>query len=143
MPEPSDELRDLVGRVELEDLSFVELAARRADGAASGSDEVTPQYTLNAEHGEDGRHFRLTLSIEIDTAVGSVKAAAAASYLVECAPDDPPSRRVVVEYANEVGVMALLPYLRHAIADLTLRVFGSALLMPVMPRGAVVFPLPD
>lgn len=44
-----------------------------------------------------------------------------------------------LDYSNDVAVVALLPYLRQAIADLTQRVFGSPLLMPALQRGAVTF----
>lgn len=143
MPEPSSELRELVSHVELKDLSFLELTARRVSDATSTAVEVEPKYTLNAQISDDFLQFRLVLRIDLETDVGEVRAAAVGTYRVGDDAAATPTQRLVVEYANEVAVMALLPYLRHAIADLTLRVFGSALLMPVMQRGAVSFPLPD
>lgn len=143
MPEPSSELREFVPYVELEDLSFLELTARRISDATSTAAEVEPRYTLNAQISGDLLQFRLVLRIDLETDVGEVRAAAVGTYRVGDEAAGTPTQRLVVEYANEVAVMALLPYLRHAIADLTLRVFGSALLMPVMQRGAVRFPLPD
>ncbi len=144
MSEPSNELRDFVGQVELEDLSFAELTARRAlEPVESEGNTVEPRYTLNAQMTDDHLHFRLTLRIDLEASAGELRAAAMADYRVEEKAASALTMRMAVEYANEVGVMALLPYLRQAIADLSLRVFGTALLMPIQQRGAVSFALPD
>lgn len=142
MSEPSADLVALVPHTDLEDLSFVELVGRRnlAPTATEGA-PTEPRYGLQAAVADDLHHFRLILRIDLEATEGEIRAAAMANYAVaEDAPDL--TMRLVVEYANEVGVMALLPYLRQAIADLAQRVFGGALLMPVLPRGAVSFELP-
>lgn len=143
MSEPSRELKDFVGQVVLEDLSFAELTARRSlEPVESDAAAVEPSYTLNAQVADDHLHFRLTLRIDLEAAAGELRAAAMADYRVEEKAAPGLTMRLAVEFANEVGVMALLPYLRQAIADLSLRVFGTALLMPILPRGAVSFALP-
>jgi len=144
VPEPADALTALAPAAVLEDLSFVELyVKRRLDAPVDATGTGEPQFTLQTQHHEDDdRRFRLLLSVEVDAGVGELRVTTLASYLVT----DPTirlSQRIAVEYANEVGVTTMLPFLRQGIADLTQRVFGSALLMPVLPRGAVAFPLPD
>lgn len=143
MSEPSADLVALVPHAELEDLSFVELVGRRNLAPLTTEAPPTePRYGLQAAVADDLQHFRLILRIDIEAPEGEIRAATMANYAVaEGAPDL--RLRLVVQYANEVGVMMLLPYLRQAIADLAQRVFGGALLMPIMPRGAVRFELPD
>lgn len=144
MPDPSDDLVALVPRVDLDSLTFVDLSARRElDGAISVDGDIEPRYTLKAERSDDLQRFRLVLTIEISVAAGDIVASVCAEHTVRGEPSEAPSQRLVVEYANEVGIMAMIPYLRQAIADLTQRVFGSVLLMPVLARGAISFPLPD
>lgn len=144
MPDPSGDLVALVPRVDLESLTFVELSARRElDGAGLVGGDIEPRYTLKAERSDDLQRFRLVLTIEISVAAGTIVASACAEHTVRGEPSEAPSQRLVVESANEVGIMAMIPYLRQAIADLTQRVFGSVLLMPVLARGAIAFPLPD
>lgn len=142
MSERSADLVALVQRTTLDDLSFVELVGRRnLDPLDAEAAPVAPQYGLQAMIADDSQHFRLVLRIDIEAPEGEIRAAAMANYTVS---DGSPglTMRLAVEYANEVGVMTLLPYLRQAIADLTLRVFGGTLLMPILARGAVQFDLP-
>ena len=122
----------------------MELTARRSlESVESDGTAVEPRYTLNAQVTDDHLHLRLTLRIDLEAPTGELRAAAMADYRVEERAAASLTMRLAVEYANEVGVMVLLPYLRQAIADLSLRVFGATLLMPILPRGAVSFALPD
>ncbi|ASR55528.1 hypothetical protein [Cellulomonas sp. PSBB021] len=142
MAEPSADVRALVPLALLDELTFVELhAVRRLDVAAPDDVEITPQYTLDAGTSDDATRFRIVLSVALDLGVGDVRVAVAAYYTAQ---DGAPtlSQALVVEYANEVGVMTMLPFLRQGIADVTQRVFGTPLLMPVMPRGSLAFPVP-
>ena len=52
-------------------------------------------------------------------------------------------RPTVAAYANEVAVMALVPYARQAVADVTLRVFEASVLMPSFQRGELRFGVAD
>lgn len=153
MNDPSETLVRLVPAVELTDLSYYDLRATRrmrdaeSDAHAEGrdlEDEVEPSYALAIDTDQERNRFRLRLRVELTTPVGDVVAEAGAEYAVdEAFPIGDLTHGLLVEYANHVGVMALLPYLRQVIADLTQRVFGGALLMPVLPRGAVTFPTPE
>ncbi|WP_168582614.1 hypothetical protein [Gephyromycinifex aptenodytis] len=48
----------------------------------------------------------------------------------------------LTEFANKVGVMALLPYARQALQDQVSQVLGQPIVMPSFPRGAVTFLTP-
>lgn len=46
---------------------------------------------------------------------------------------------VALEFANLVGVMAVLPYLREAVHRITDQVFGSRVLVPMIRAGELRF----
>lgn len=47
---------------------------------------------------------------------------------------------IAVSFADNVGIMALIPYLRQAVDDLSMRLlFPSRIILPVLPRGAITF----
>lgn len=144
MSAPSAELIELVGHVQLINISFLELSARRGQ-EEEPQQEVTPEYALGVERNDsDERRFRLRLRCSLEFGQGAeVVVEPVAEYAVGEGAVQPISHALVVEYANEVGIMAMIPYLRHAIADLTLRVMGSALTIPVIPRGAIAFDIDD
>lgn len=100
-------------------------------------------YTLGFERSADQERFRVRLKVEIVAGFGDVTAEASAEYRRAGFPVEDLTDAVLLEYANNVAVMALLPYLRQAIADMTQRVFGSPLLMPVLQRGAVSFSIAE
>lgn len=140
MGEPSAELIALNGAASLQRIEFLELHARRNETVPAPSDEpveVDPKYGLGVEQGR-GKEFRLRLRITLDATVGDIVVEAAAYYDAE-AYEAELDQGLLLDYANQVGIMALIPYLRHAIADLTQRVFGLPLLMPIMQRGEVTF----
>ena len=50
-------------------------------------------------------------------------------------------QKVMQAFVNGVAVMALVPYIRQSVSDVTLRVFGSALTMALVRRGEMEFDL--
>jgi len=144
MREPSESLHRLVGCVNLLDVSYLELVSRRKGNelSAEGGDvavEAAPQYQLGVDRNDDGTRFRLRLKIEINGDFGDVIAEAAAEYEQGEFSNAELTQDLLVDFADHVAVMTLLPYLRQAIADLTQRVFDAPLLMPILPRGSVSF----
>lgn len=137
----------LVAAVAIESVSFLELNAKRADEFTSApltADEefdVEPEMSLQIGRGESGKMFRVRVRVEIDTKPGTVLVDGAVEYSVRDIELAEVSAEVMLEFANKVGVFALLPYLRQAIADMTQRVFGTPLTMPVYRQGDVDFGL--
>jgi preprotein translocase subunit SecB len=141
------------------DIHFIEISARRfepeerAEATAdtdelatedeappdAEGEEVDPSYGLRIAIRPEESRFLLRVRIELTPSVGPVVAEVVSVYGVEGLPMEEIDEALLVEYTNQVGVMALLPYLRQAIADVTQRVFGAPLLMPVLMRGAVTF----
>ena len=54
-----------------------------------------------------------------------------------------PSRRALQLFANEVGVMTVMPYLREAISTITTKVFGAPIHLPLAERGEIALVLDD
>ena len=146
MTEHSEQLLALVRNVKLNSIEYFELTARRQMDLSpleEGRVDVEPNYTLGTQVAESGERFLLRLKVEFKSEVGHFAAEAGAEYSVTSSDSIELSETLLVEFANEVGIMALLPYLRQAIADLTQRVFGLPLLMPVLQRGELTFGKPD
>ena len=144
MSEHSPLLLELVSEAQLRSIEYFELTAKRDpsrsdDPANEGDPALQPEYTLAIDMGQDRTTFRLRLRIALATPRGTIEVEAAAEYTAGDFPPGDLTPTLLAEYANEVGVMAVLPYLRQAIADLTQRVFGASLLMPIIPRGTLAF----
>lgn len=130
---------ELIGDVgvDIVGVTFFEVSARVRENSSPESDEFdgAPQFQLavRADPGEIGIRVRLT----VETDIGEAKVDAAIVYAPLEPVIVPPS--VLLEFANEVGLMGLLPYIREALSSTTLRVFGTAVIMPVYQRGELHF----
>jgi hypothetical protein len=141
---PSEALVAFVPRVSLLSIGYSELSAKTLDQPAedleSDASDVDPQYTLNVAIHPSEPRFGLRLRVDIEGPFGLVHVETQADYEVDGVEQSALSHPLLVEYANHVGTFAMVPYARQAIADLSLRVFGSPLLMPTMQRGDLMFP---
>ena len=133
--EIQDALLQLLERTRLRTIEFHELHAARnyadSSGATAGAD---PEYEMRMQTRIGDTDFGVLLEVHVQTPFGDVRVSAAAEY-DNTGPA--PEEAVLHRFANEVGVMALVPYLRQGIADLTQRVFGQSLLMPIVRREDV------
>lgn len=139
MPDPG--LVTLVGAASLREVSFVELSARRNDIKSDGV-QVFPSWSLGVKvQDEDEPHWlKIALRVEIDSEPGTIRAEAGASYEVSAEGAEAlADQKTVVDFGNQVAVMTLIPYLRYGIADITMRIFGAPMLMPVIERGTLHF----
>lgn len=138
----SDELMALVHNVKLNSVEYLELTARREldiSPLQEGRVDVEPTYTLGTMVADNRESFLLRVKVEFSSEVGHFTAEVAAEYVVTSSDRIELPNALLTDFANEVGIMVLLPYLRQAIADLTQRVFGQPLLMPIMQRGELFF----
>lgn len=145
MSEHSKELLDLHQVAELTEITFEEISGKRTSRRGAGGDdqiEVEPEYSLNVESREESPGFRIRLGIFVPLEIGEVRVTTVAYYDAE-GFDGELTLPLLIEYANEVAVMSMLPYLRHAIADLTQRIFGPPLVMPIVRRGELSFSVDD
>jgi hypothetical protein len=129
----------LVGLVGALSIEFFEISAKRsvtAEDVPEG-EEVTasPDFSLGINRRED--ELLVRLKVDFETRLGQITVDAGAVYGLPREYVVPQS--VAFEFANKVGIMALLPYLREAVHSITLKVFGNGLIMPVLRAGELEF----
>jgi hypothetical protein len=141
-------LEELVEFSDIESISYFEIAATRVESdellePGDHDEQIQPTHLLQTAHrgSEDGFRVRIRTEIEVD--VGSIVVDVAAEYTLVNATTAQITPELMVDFVNKVAVMTLVPYLRNAVADITLRVFGTALTMPIMRRGELEFELPN
>lgn len=98
-------------------------------------ESISPSYALRlrAEGSEIGTRLDVHLSTNIGRLDVDVAINYAAPYPVAL------TQEAQLEFANEVAIMALIPYVRECIASLSARVFGETILMPILQRGELHF----
>ena len=97
--------------------------------------ELIPTYSLRLLH--EGDEIGARLALHLDSDIGQVDIDIAANYVTP--QPIVLSREIHLEFANEVAIMALIPFVREAVWSMTQRVFGQAVVMPVMQRGEISF----
>lgn len=135
-------LRELVDAATLEGIDFQEIAAVAKRGAASREDEAFgPTYYLRLDRvrGDDKVLIRIYLRMELELPDAHFIVEPVATYSVGRSDERLTEKGVMNDFANEVGIMVLLPYMRQALADVSGRVLGEPLLMPILQRGQLVF----
>ncbi|WP_349865016.1 hypothetical protein [Leifsonia sp. WHRI 6310E] len=134
---------DLLNDVALENIEQTELAASRGDGKLGGDlPEAEPSYRLSIDGRDDDKAFRVGLRTEIQVGTGSIISEIRAEYLLGEMRFSAVEDATRLEFANKIAIMAILPYTRQSIADITSRVFGAPLLMPIVQRGELEFEVP-
>lgn len=139
-------VEDLCAVVSLKTIGFVELSAKRSNSRSEphpGDDAVgAPTFTLNITRAD--HEFQVQLRLDLDFKEGSARIEPYAIFKINDAtqeiPDD--DERLLLEFANKVGVPLLIPSLREALADITRRVIGIPLIMPLYP-GGILFQTSD
>ncbi|WP_394276414.1 hypothetical protein [Luteococcus sp.] len=123
------------------------LSAEAASDPAAGTAEVeaSPTFELRIARPDAPKPFdSFLVGVRIDAQSNRGRAAVwyEAHYALTGEPE-PVGLPLLTQFANEVAVMVLLPYLREGLADVTRRVWGSTLLVPMMQRGQLVFSVPS
>lgn len=146
MPE-LEELHRLAQRASLQSVACRLLSAEAASDPAAGTAEVeaSPTFELRIARPDAPKPFdSFLVGVRIDAQSNRGRAAVwyEAHYALSGEPE-PVGLPLLTQFANEVAVMVLLPYLREGLADVTRRVWGSTLLVPMMQRGQLVFSVPS
>jgi hypothetical protein len=144
------DIHDLLRDAELESISCFELSAARYgededvdEESSADEDEIQPNHFLQIARSESGDAFRVRVRTEIAVSVGRIVSDVAIEYRVATIHVDDISEELMLEFANDVAVMALVPYIRQSVSDITQRVFDSALIMPMVKRGELAFTSAD
>lgn len=146
LSEPSRALTAINEHIELREIRARELFCVREEVE---DPEEQPRFALqvdltNLEDLEPGepRPFRYGLKLELETPDGRTRVAVEGRYTVAAEHAASLDMALAVEYANHVALMALLPYVRQALTDLSNRVLDNQILMPIFQRGAISFDPP-
>jgi len=135
------QLIDEVG-VELTGIVHYEHSARLDDSFAGDvPEELSPQteHTLFRHH--EGNQIGVRLRTDLTFEQGQITCDISAQYVAAHEVDL--TDQAFADFANNVGIMAILPYTREAVQSLSGRVFGRALLLPVIERGDIAFGVSD
>ncbi|MHA7146748.1 hypothetical protein ACX80U_18735 [Arthrobacter sp. TmT3-37] len=137
-PVPIESIEQMVNEVALSSIDYFELSARSKAGFGDdiGADENQPPEIKLTIQGIAGK-FRVRLHVFVAAALGEVVVDLAVTYDLDEKYEVP--QDIGVDFANRVGVMALLPYVREAIHSQTSKVFGEGLLMPILRAGDLEF----
>lgn len=132
-------VKDLLERCSLNGIEYHELSAKWT-GTRPEEETSDVDVTINLQHRVADDGFGIRMAGNISVGYGEAQAVIAASYGYE---GEMPEVRTVLAFANEVAVMTLFPYLREALGTITSKVFGDAVLLPILPRGGVGFDLDE
>lgn len=142
---PSDEdlvrIRALIDASSLASIETYECSARRHETPDENieANRVNVEVAAQFRIGSDG--FGIRLVCEAAFREGIAKVSTSGEYELEEGFE--PSRRDVQLFGNEVAVMTVFPFLRESMSDITTRVFGKPLLLPIAERGVISFDLED
>ena len=147
MSTPSAALVRLASEARLEQISMATLSAERfMDQQDFREDAEPPRFAMRNERLEDAdsAFMRVFLRCDVPLPEGDVVVEPFAVYSIPGTSVDLfDDEETVIGFINEVAVMAMLPYVRQGVADMSQRVFEAAVLMPAFPRGAISFNLKD
>ncbi|MBT2503491.1 hypothetical protein [Curtobacterium sp. ISL-83] len=140
---PSPELRALVQAADLVGISYFELSALRDEGASTTPEGLT-ELQLSQEMGYGFREDDAAFRVRVRTTVkapgqGEIVVGLNGEWSYGGGSAKGIEQSTLLDFINNVAMMVLLPYLREATADLSRRVFGSALLLPLIQRGDIEF----
>lgn len=151
MPEPSETLRAFVDCIELQDIGYYELFGARGlpgpDGGRpvigpgrldSGSDADESSNELGVFWSDDRSRVLVRMRSTLRTDAGEISVGVQAEYAVAEEARDAPLE-IEQEFVNRVAIMAIVPYTRTAIADLSARLFGVAHTLGVIRPGDIAF----
>lgn len=132
----SDPLReavaDLARRVELEDVVYHTVSGRRREPP---SEDDHAEQTLQVSIGSDDSSFAIRCRVGLEAPDAVYEVDASIHYVTADALDA--DEAVLRGFAEHVGVMALYPYLRAAVHDLSIRLGVGRALMPIVRTGTI------
>ncbi len=131
----------LVKATALDGIGFQELHCSVPLNGVPNGTEFTPKFQLCiARSSEDTNRFRVAITCELQNESGvKILVTAYGVYHVEDENLLPLEDKAIEEYVNLVAASHLMPYIRQAIADITSRVAGNSLTLPVYKLGDLHF----
>ncbi|MBM7767377.1 hypothetical protein [Glutamicibacter nicotianae] len=149
MPENVD-IHLFVEDVSLLDIVILELSAVRsnkeqgndelAKGFIDGEYNVETDFSMSmARDTESNKKFRIQVTTDIISDPGKIYVETAAEYALNDLNIDDIDESLMLDFANRVALMTLLPFIRQSVADVSQRVFIQPLTMPIFKAGELAF----
>lgn len=135
----TDLIRDLIARSELQSIQFHEVSAKRFDGVLDETQSKDGQVSFSYQHRSNTDGFGIRITANVALSFGEINVTAAVDY--KLLNGDIPAERLLEQFANEVAIMTLFPYVRESIATISTKVFGDPITLPVAHRGQLGFDL--
>lgn len=140
-----NDLTELASTASLVDITFAEITARRIerDDPVDGVIPIQPEFEARLQVREDdGLTIRYHLILNLSVIWGEARVHCVATYVL---PSGilMPARQLLNEFANNVAVMAMVPYVRQALHDVTTKTWPLPILMPTMQRSDLTFSWED
>ena len=132
MPIPVDDIGELVRRVELKAVITYGLSAERKESELS-----EPEQDLGYMQRVTEEQLEARFQFTVRTADAELRTDIAVRYDF----DEPlaPTERVLLEFAERVGVMAAFPFLREGVFSLATRLGVEAPVLGLLKAGQVQF----
>ena len=129
-------IEEMVAELNLAQIQFYELGIIYEDGHVSDGQptDVKVEIVTSIRRQDDGIDFRARFTLPYPS--GQVVVDAAAQY--NSAGPRIFDEDATYEFADNIALMTLFPYIRQAVNDLGIRV-GSPIVLPILPRGAFSF----
>lgn len=138
---PTDEdisrIQELIASSTLTSIEVHELSARRHESPDEALEADKADAQISIQHRLDGESFGIRMVCEVKLRVGEVRVMTSGEYALT--GGFVPTQRDIQLFGNEVAVMTVFPYLRENVSDITSRVFGNPLLLPIAERGQLAF----
>lgn len=132
--------------IDLINIRYSKLCAERVEEVLEPVPPVFRLAIAAAQEGdteEDYREIRITVGVEVQTSNGGVDIDVQAFYKMPKTYEKHADTLLITEFFNHLGMSTVVPYLRSALSDLSLRVLGRDIAMPAFVPGDVVFDLPQ
>lgn len=148
-----EQTRELLDGCTLNDVGYYELSAFRGTTQHDKSASIIgpgPVDDLDIGDGADthelgvywtseGDKLLVRMLTAVATSAGEIRVGAQAEYTFRETRRKDIHPEVEESFVNRVAIMALVPYLRAAISDLSVKVFGVSLTMGIVKPGEVAF----
>lgn len=140
---PRLSIREVVDESNLANVTYFELHAVTDDNDVTppaGEAELHLSQEMSYGFRDDDHGFRVRIRTVIRApGQGDITVGLSAEWDYTGTSARAIHQELMLEFINGVAIMVLFPYLRESAADLSRRVFGSALLIPTIQRGQVEF----
>lgn len=141
-------LSDLTEVTNLSGITFLEISAVQDEitdrEVSPESDEESlesfhPTFGYRVDPHANDKAFRIRFRMTVESRSGIAVVEIASEWILTEGSARSIDGQTMLDFVNSEGLNTMLPYVRQALADITQRVYGNAVVMPVTRRGEIAF----